>query len=81
MPCRGGELDGIHIRTWCLQEDPAAEADAMPESFRVTTAYGPAQGDWAVDTRGEYVLRLTGKTAKYKGTLVPAREYVWTESN
>lgn len=78
VKCVGGELDGTHVRTWCLQDGPEAEAEAIPERMRIITFYGEAE--YAVDTRGAYVLRLTGKTAKASGTLVPSREYVWEPS-
>lgn len=75
--CVGGPLDKGFVRSWQLQPTPQAEAEALQERFSVEHCDGPKE-HWGIDTRGEYVLRVTEKTSKFKGETFQTREYVWT---
>lgn len=78
--CVGGPLDGIHLRSWCLQGEAVAEAEALPRTMDIMSIHGEPS-ETAIDTRGQYVLRVTDKMATAKGTKVPAREWVWTPTD
>ncbi len=78
VKCVGGPLDGVFLRSWNLTGDPEAEAAALKPTMDVVHV-GP-ESERAIDTTGQYVLRVTDKMATAKGTKVPAREWVWTET-